>query len=912
MSRQTELLALNHNIGTKPFRFTLQNSTYGLLISDYAPLGWEAQITYERDAFYHGVMRTYSTEELGFVKDARQFIVNVYESQGVEALCIFKVEIYNRETFAYEDYFIGKIDFMTYDVQETIVYVGALDTSFHQKFNNRDELALDLRNLRTINGTYISPFTAIGSVTFPAKFYYNIGDFEQGTYHSLESGSTAKIIPPIALFGTDFDETQTPTQELSAPIIKDDTAFFLSSSKTYTMNLNGAISCDLVYFLIGVAGAVEWKLEVYEGVAGVYSQYWTLDTAIGSVTNVSATFAFDVNLTFTEGNSYLLVVTGKALAPGVVIFFSNVIFTSVEFQQFEKIGLGEIVPVAYPTYEAFLRLTQKMEDAQNPFYSEFFGRTDTPLTTYASDGEMQAVTKGEFIRGLSSNNTLVTSFKDLFTTFNSIFLLGAGVEKVNGEYKIRIENRKHFYNNSVIIDLSDRVTTEIIGKKVLPEFYFNEIKIGYSAYNYEKTGGLNEFNTEANFTTEIASLKSTLDLVAMHRFDTAGMDVLRIARKELLSIEDVEGDEDIFIVDAVRDGSGLKARTGSVADGFASVSGGLGAVDSFNLRLSPKRNLLRWGQWLKIGLHKILGSAIKWVKLDKFTELVTQLTTEATGVQENADVQASDLANNWALPEEYSIMSPFTLNDIKAIEANPNGLIKLSSTIYGWIRLVETNTEDEKAEWRLLRCNLATVTPIELINENYYYYFTGASGALLELTGKSITNTEVTLVPNGSNTAGRWADPTSQYNLGEDAVGVNSFTAMMWINRASTPIAHVLLHNTKIFVKMLKSLINVVVSGSGGASLSTPAIIQSGTWEFIAISFDDNFVTIYAGDKVTSPVLSVSGSLSARVAGNNMSIIDNSVSTIPTTMDCAYSVGAKGVLNLAEITAFYNETVATI
>jgi hypothetical protein len=174
------------------------------------------------------------------------------------------------------------------------------------------------------------------------------------------------------------------------------------------------------------------------------------------------------------------------------------------------------------------------------------------------------------------------------------------------------------------------------------------------------------------------------------------------------SSKDYKGDEDIFIVDAFNDGG---TYTASMDEDFDIVGGTIYADRSFNLKITPKRNLLRNGKLLKAGLTHSLADYLRWQTADKNTQLYTRLTTEAANVRENADVQVNDLDDCRWLNEVYKVSAYLTPAEKLAIDANMNGLIKLSDTKYGWILSLKTKNKDGKAEFEILRANLNVITP---------------------------------------------------------------------------------------------------------------------------------------------------------------------------------------------------------
>ena len=366
---------------------------------------------------------------------------------------------------------------------------------------------------------------------------------------------------------------------------------------------------------------------------------------------------------------------------------------------------------AIPIYEAFLRVGQIITDTANPFYSDYFGRTDTPLTTYGSDGHLSHVTKGRFIRGETLSNEIMSlSLKELFHSQYCMLNLGLGIEQIGGVDKIRIEEVAHFFDANVVLDLSTRINENSIGKEVLPDWHYNEVQSGFKSFSYEEAGGLYEYNTKTIYSTVLKAVKNVLNIVSNYRGDTMGINKLRQTGILENPTEDVSGDEDIFVLKSVRDGGDWLVETD---EAFDYVTGGVDANQSYNLPYTPARNVQRHGMNIRAGLEKKSNTLLKFLTKEKNTKLVTKLTGEGP-LSENANFQISTLDDPMWHPEAYVCETPFDGDDMATLEANLKGLIKLSSTKYGWILSINPDTDGRKAELKLLRCNTDYVTPIEL------------------------------------------------------------------------------------------------------------------------------------------------------------------------------------------------------
>ena len=82
-------------------------------------------------------------------------------------------------------------------------------------------------------------------------------------------------------------------------------------------------------------------------------------------------------------------------------------------------------------------------------------------------------------------------------------------------------------------------------------------------------------------------------------------------------------------------------------------------------------------------------------------------------MEENADIQVTDLNDCRWTPEMYRVNVPLTTIELNAIDDNPNYLIKLADGKFGWILECKTTIKDGMTEMLLLKYNANEVIPVE-------------------------------------------------------------------------------------------------------------------------------------------------------------------------------------------------------
>jgi hypothetical protein len=233
MSRQEELIQATGSSGAKEYIFVLDSSAFGQLQLRYAPDGWsESGFKLIRNLKYKGLFRGISVEELTFVKDGKQYVQNVYEAEGVVGNIIFTVYRYDYVNWKYATtpYFQGKIDLTTYVIDETGVKVQIIDTSFVEKIKSRENVKVNLRQDKSINGFTI-PTEYDTDLNFNS---FNLYDFAGWKLNSPASTTNLTHYLPMLLSLSDFDEAQSQTIAGSDP-------YFLNSTADVTLILTGSV-----------------------------------------------------------------------------------------------------------------------------------------------------------------------------------------------------------------------------------------------------------------------------------------------------------------------------------------------------------------------------------------------------------------------------------------------------------------------------------------------------------------------------------------------------------------------------------------------------------------------------------------------------------------------------------------------
>jgi hypothetical protein len=190
-------------------------------------------------------------------------------------------------------------------------------------------------------------------------------------------------------------------------------------------------------------------------------------------------------------------------------------------------------PTLSPIYminESLSRVSEAITTDQIRVYSDFFGRTDSMPYATAIDGEgsLLGITNGLLVRGQSLQDgslpPMPVSLKQLFEALSAIYNIGMTIEPDTdparqGMYRLRVEPMEHFYPvanitdttlptgpGPMILDNVDEISTELQDEK-----YVGVFRNGYSKWQGEQTGGLEDFMNRREYRTSLSCAKNALE-----------------------------------------------------------------------------------------------------------------------------------------------------------------------------------------------------------------------------------------------------------------------------------------------------------------------------------------------------------------------------------------------------------------
>lgn len=697
------------------FRFFLtQNLTVSVIDE---PVGWDdVRLSIKRDLASYGAVFEFSTE-LSFYGDARSIIENVYFSQNIDGIIVLSVEYWDVQEFEWKPFYEGVL--VLKDLQLSRVYAKCRieQTDFNRVFRNKRDLdvALVANKKVTLHSKTIkqksewehdAEFETVLRENYPV-FASNLLAFQFPSKNVINELQTTQV--PLASYtsaniaGTEIESQG--AQEIPAYYAEFD--FDGVVTLTYDIDAEFHSSSYLPYqqrfvlmYYVGnnyVVPADGVVTILYQNPAGGGIQ------SMPSNTNNIRPFAVAGAQTFNVSKGqkiWFYVRVGTFVPFGDVQGVSGLLYvkptTSFSISQDTKYKQSECEGV--DIFDAFNQIVENYTGLPNRFRSDFF-------TTGC--GKNMFLTNGYKLR-LKNEKDVFCSFDRLYNDLRAIFNLGVAVTNEAGVDVVRVENMAYFFNNTTVLEI-ENPNDKMIAPHM--DLYFNKIVVGYKKWANEQLNGLDEYNSERQYSLLIKlgqyqnEQKSRIELNLMCESIAAGYLIEQARRLAVYTTTDnKEFDSDLFLVCLNR-----KVVTYPTEDGVSFVTYPIGStserdemwvdVDNvidrasvYNLRITPVQNLSKWIPYI----HSQICKNFENLKIIQFRSGTGNIDLQTSALStilpctplyyENKELDASlpVLTNNQALfdAEVVELEYPLTFSEFLSLKSAVYSVVKVDSIDY--------------------------------------------------------------------------------------------------------------------------------------------------------------------------------------------------------------------------------------
>jgi hypothetical protein len=646
----------------------------------------------------------------------------------------------------FEQFYEGQLEMQTWSTDDVFTKVNIKPRGILETVKNRLDTKVDLYANETLDGTAIDDweFGADHEITmhsqeilFKSNVIMDTGFTVDVGTGFLPFGGTDNLFCEFPLELTDYDELG--VNVMTSPFVAYDG--FGTPEAVYTND--GAESVDITvnYTFTGTIAEISPRIRLYQllirykvdntfyGTGSTTLHSYSVFSGSGgdlNTENVSVTGSFGITVTpgksfwiFAEYNSYTTSGVPSA-SPTITMDFSEceVILSQVS-------TTDETTAKAFAVFEAGAQIARVITDQDDSFRSNIFGRTNSEPYSYDENGcgSYTGISNGFMVRGYPTTGvnarTIRMSMNDYFRGLNPIWNLGMGIEKVGDDYFIVVDSKDHFYDVSTTIMTIDNIPN--LKRSEAPEYYYSQINAGYELWETEFTAGLDEFNSKRQFNTGIKAVGNNLEIISS--LIAAGYRIERARRNRFSDAfsEDSEDDEDNYIICLARNeyqyGDQPSLTEAELDENFSNVENIFSPATTYNLRISPMRNILRHSNIINAGLTKYPAREIKFTSGEGNYKMTSEFNGDVcpgnwnnNEITENENFEWDDADNTdqtpiW-LPEIIEFQYPLTLTQFKAIEQNPKGVFNVSDSDSDHIKafILELKYKPgDKSDFKLLR-----------------------------------------------------------------------------------------------------------------------------------------------------------------------------------------------------------------
>lgn len=685
---------INDNIEPKKFQYTLDIRGVETEVLTNSPQEWlDTKVEYKRSD--NGIIRSL-TLPFNFPFKAATLLRKEFYKYFLLARVNLKIAMLTPETWAYNDIYLGKVDFSQFKDNETGVTVNIKENTFAVKLDAYDKqkyaIPVDFDSPESIK-VELTPLTVTETADF--TFSSNI-DQRSDAFFEMEIVTNQQNAKLASVQRVGFYADSNPVWST------DSHWFYIARTNTnvrYKGHLEGLVIPQ------PVAGVQTYKILVYKSDGTLINELYSVSTSTG----VGFNFDFDFTTSVLEGERLFIYFSREGSTNSDYGFrltnstlsleydtktdatFCKALRCDYVFQQLvNKMNGGVTYPaVSYLLSNTLKQLVITCSDSirQTNNVGSIYKAGDTlqiggrylvkggaityagvlrPIDTYFNYAlgyeEFTTLANG-FVKQVGQNPSLSLSFEDFYQSIYSIMGGAAGIGcEAN---RVVIEELSYFYRPGLgVLRFGDAVNDV----EFLPatDLLWNKIKVGYPDQQYDRFNGLREVNSTQYYGTDLEEPDKELNLVSVIRADPYGIEQVRVVPTDTAASRSDNDNFFIYLKPAPEIGQTYYRPLRM--EGLQSISGA--SEEYYNWYISPKHNLLRGGAYLHSILYQMSGYKIKLTDSKKNISMVT-IDLNGVRVAEGEDIEISRLPAPIFIPI-YATLTPASIyNAMQLLESTP-------------------------------------------------------------------------------------------------------------------------------------------------------------------------------------------------------------------------------------------------
>lgn len=633
------------------------------------PGGWDNEgLELDRHKTYHGIMTEF-VEALTFYDEDADYLYDAFIAGGINVDCYLlkrtRREVDGEVKFV-DDYF-GIADFKKHKRGENYIKLNFNSHNLEEIIKTHESDAFEMERLTSIDDKELDE-AVINRIGIEGRTLYSSGSSKmrpngiggavlgQPTCNfNLNAGALATCQTVLIAKGPERHSSVD-----AIPITKSNHNDLFQATYDWATVSNS-------FFPNVQANDGETKLQIYYNIEFTSQRAWgfqpsTIEVFIGrfkynsGANNYKLTEYIPLYSSSLSNNKLWNIFSGNVEIDNVkydealILGFHNKVVNPNNWESIATINIGkQIIKLnSISSYEAspnlrfmfvgdiYKRLLQIMTGRKNAFYSKFFGKVEDGYER-DGDGGLIGVISGFWVRAFDKVSdkykSLTISLKDLFDSTDAMFNLGATVE-INGfEERFRVEEKKFFYQNRVVITLPYVVEEE---GEIDEKMYFSSIEVGFEkGGDYDSEIGLDEPNLKSNYITPIRKSKANYVKISKIRGDETGLEQTRRKPQFDYPEEDTSGDDSNWFLDIKR-GLGSSFIQKIWSDRLQEIPEGIHDPTNFKSFLfTPFRMLKRHGYIITSGMLPYKNKFIKYINSKGNINLKTWFIGEPRAFGEN-------------------------------------------------------------------------------------------------------------------------------------------------------------------------------------------------------------------------------------------------------------------------------------
>lgn len=609
-----------------------------------APEGWDSETigTFKRDEKYGGLIRTLSLP-ISFVLDGYGLVANAFYADGYEAEVLYECEKLDKATFSYYTLFKSDLDFSQFEDDGISAKVMLLESGVSAAIKAKESVKFE------------HPLTGsdVVNIIIPGVNFSEKADFI-----FLNEGGSDRFMPAIDLVNNDTNSGFVTVQNVEQQEnITDESIFATSDNWFIRSNRTNLIPINIKGFINGIyskGGSTgnDFAILIKD------ENNTTIRTIYQSPSVTGGPFNFNVSFDFVHN-----------LIAGQRLFFyvrTDVMPSSLK----ASIEEGDLTISYNQVSDPSNCKGIKMMDLFRRIMRRIAPQQQVDSFLLKNQWNNLIVTCGNAIRELD-NAAIQTTLSDFFDTCNAIESAGMGFDMG----VLKIEQRPFFFR-PLKIDTLTGIKECVFSVAI--DMVFNSVLTGYDDGNTDDTDGQFEYNSGQEWSLPIDRIQRKEDYKSKYRADQYGIEKLRVGFVK--KTDDTSSDNDVFIFDCYLDGADYRPILGSSYIFVTGMSSLQAASGAYNLRLTPKKNLLRHESYLKSILTWYKSRYIEFASAEKNKNLVT--VSNGQGIAPNIRVAESESISVASLNGEYfkpviaTLQTKLPKGFINKIDATPFGFIE--------------------------------------------------------------------------------------------------------------------------------------------------------------------------------------------------------------------------------------------